>query len=591
MRVIIRIFAVIGVLSVLLFVGLFMVTVYGVRHLHLASTPAPVTDNTVLSFDFDRPIVEGAQPLQQLLNDRTVNFTTLVEALKRGTYDDRVKGLIARAGGVQLGFAQIQELRDALARFRAKGKFAYVFAESFGELGGGTRSYYLASGFDKIWVQPGGALALVGIHAEIPFFKGTLDKLGVEAQFDRRAEYKSAATQFTNTKLPDTDRTAYDSMLGSIYDEIADGIGKDRKLGADAVKQLVDGGPYLAQEALDKHLIDAVGYRDEVEAEARKAAGGSAHVMEAGSYAASARVTDAGTSVVAIIRAIGPIQSGRGPEGPFDDSKVVGADTMVRAFEEAVKDTQVKAIILRIDSPGGSSVASETIWRAVKQARDAKKPVIVSMADTAASGGYYIAVGADQIVAEPATLTGSIGVFAGKFVLSGLWDKLGVSYDTLSFGHSADIESDLSGFSPDEKQHFTAMLDDTYRMFVAHVAEGRHLDPVKAEALARGRVWTGQQAKERGLVDALGGLDTAIDLGKAAAGITAETAVTLRAFPRPNSAWERFALGLDGGLTAESTLAGLVDRASVLEPVLRKLDQLRAASTGGLSMAPVEIAD
>jgi protease-4 len=587
MRVILWIFAIIGFLSLVFFVG----GLYLVMHLHIGGTPAPIAENTVLQIDFDRPITEGPQPLQQLLNDRTANFTTLVTALKRGAEDSRVKGLIARAGNVQLGFAQIQELRDAIAAFRAKGKFAYVFAETFGEIGGGTRSYYLASAFEKIWVQPGGSLALVGIHAEIPFFKGTLDKLGVEAQFDRRAEYKSAATQFTNTKLPDTDRTAYDAMLGSIYDEITAGIGKDRNLPPDAVKLLVDGGPYLGQEALDKHLIDGLGYRDEVEAAATKAAGGGARTMDAMNYAASARVNDTGTNVVAVIRAIGPIQSGRGAGGPFDDSKVVGADTMVRAFEEAVKDSQVKAIILRIDSPGGSSVASETIWRAVKRARDAKKPVIVSMADTAASGGYYIAVGADQIVAEPATLTGSIGVFAGKFVMSGLLDKLGVSYDTLSFGKDADIDSDLTGFSPEEKQHFTAMLDDTYKVFVAHVAEGRHLDPVQAEALARGRVWTGQQAKERGLVDALGGLDTAIDLGKQAAGITPETAVNLRAFPRPNTTWERFALGLDTGLSEESTVMSLLDRVKLLEPLLHRLDQLRAASAGGLSMAPVEIAD
>jgi protease-4 len=584
MRVILWIFAVIGFATLALFAGLVLFV------WHFSGAPASIAQNTVLRFDFDRPIVEGTQSVERLLKGRTTNFTTLVAALKRGADDNRVKGVVARAGQVSLGFAQIQELRDAIAQFRAKGKFAYVFAETFGEIGGGTRSYYLASAFDKIWVQPGGSLALVGIHAEIPFFKGTLDKLGVEAQFDRRAEYKSAATQFTNTKLPDTDRTAYEAMLGSIYDEVAAGIGTDRKLGADSVKQLVDGGPYLAQEALDKHLIDQMGYLDEVETEARKTAG-AGHIMDAADYVAAARVNDTATNVVAVIRAIGPIQSGRGPDGAFDDNMVVGADSMVRAFDEAVKDKQVKAIILRIDSPGGSSVASETIWRAVMRAREAKKPVIVSMADTAASGGYYIAVAADKIVAEPATLTGSIGVFGGKFVLSGLLDKLGVSYDTLSFGHDADIESDLTGFSPDEKRHFSNMLDETYRLFVSHVAEGRHLDPVAAEALARGRVWTGQQAKDRGLVDALGGLDTALDLGKQAAQMAPDAAVTLRAFPRPNSAVERLIFGLDSSLTEQSSIANLLQKASVLDPILHKLDQLRAASAGGLSMAPIEIAD
>ncbi|HVJ54573.1 MAG TPA: signal peptide peptidase SppA [Aliidongia sp.] len=586
MRVILWIFAVIGFLSVVLFGFL----TYAALHLRVTSAPTPIAENTVLQIDFDRPIVEGALPIDHLLNDKTVNFGTLVTALKRGAEDARVKGLVARAGGVQLGYGQIQELRDAIAAFRAKGKFAYVFAETFGEIGGGTRSYYLASAFDKIWLQPGGSLALVGIHAEIPFFKGTLDKVGVEAQFDRRAEYKSAATQFTNTKLPDTDRTAYESMLGSIYDEVTEGIGKERGMPADGVKQLVDGGPYLAQEAIDKHLIDKLGYRDALEQEARKTAG-DGKLMDAAAYVAAVRVKDTANTVVAVIRAIGPIQSGAGNDGPFDNSKVVGADTMVRAFDEAIRDSQVKAIILRIDSPGGSSVASETIWRAVQKAREAKKPVIVSMGDTAASGGYYIAAGADKIVAEPATLTGSIGVFAGKFVLSGLWDKLGVSYDTLSFGRGADIESSLSGFTPEEKQHFTAMLDDTYKTFVAHVAEGRHLDPVKAEQLARGRVWTGQQAQERGLVDTLGGFDTAIDLGKQAAGVDAGTQVALRAFPLPRSTLERFLAGLDTGLTSQAEIGGLMERLNVLEPVLHRLDQLRAATSGGLGMAPVEIVD
>ncbi len=587
MRVILWIFAVIGFLSL----AALGVLLYFAMHLHLGSKPAAIADNTVLQFDFDRPIIEGQPSVQEIFNERTISFTTLVEALRRGTADSRVKGLVARAGDVTLGLGQIQELRDAIAAFRAKGKFAYVYAESFGELGGGTRSYYLASAFDKVYLQPGGALALVGIRAEIPFFKGTLDKLDVQAEFDRRAEYKTAATQFTDDKLRDTDRTAYEAMLSSVYDQIAQGIGKDRKLDADAVKQLIDGGPYLGQEALDKHLVDQLGYRDELEADAKKTAGAGTHFMEAQSYVASAATADSSNLVVAVIRAVGPIQSGRGPEGPLDDKKFIGADTMVRALDEAAHDPQVKAIVLRIDSPGGSSIASETIWRAVKRAREAKKPVIVSMADTAASGGYYIAVGADKIVAEPATLTGSIGVFAGKFVVKGLLDKLGISVDTLGFGKDSDIESSMSGFSPEAKQHFTAMLDDTYKLFVAHVADGRHLDPVKAEELARGRVWTGAQAKERGLVDALGGLDTAIDLGKEAAGITPEAGVVLRAFPRPNSTWERLLSSLDTGMAQQSEIAQLMARAELAEPVLHQLDQLRAISAGSLSMAPVELKD
>jgi protease-4 len=319
--------------------------------------------------------------------------------------------------------------------------------------------------------------------------------------------------------------------------------------------------------------------------------GTDARMMDAGPYVGASRVRDTSTDVVAVIRAIGAIQSGRGPDGPFNDSKIVGADTMVRAFEEASHDPKVKAIILRIDSPGGSSVASESIWRAVKRAQEAHKPVIVSMGDTAASGGYYIAAGADKIVAEPATLTGSIGVFAGKFVLAGLWDKLGITYDTLSYGHDAGIDSSLTAFTPEQKQHFTSLLDDTYRTFVARVADGRHLDPAKAEELARGRVWTGQQAKERGLVDALGGFDDAVDLAKQAAQVPADKPVALRAFPHPNTTWEKLLSGFDTGLGQSSAALSLLQRLSVLEPVLHRLDQMTAAGAGGVAMQPVDIVD
>ena len=587
MRFILWVFAIIGFFAVVFLCLILYVAV------HFSFTPKAeqIAENTVLRIDLDKAISERPQPFGNLFGDETTNYTTLLNALKHGADDSRVKGLVARTGNATLGFAQVQELREAVKAFRAKGKFAYAFGETFGELGGGTRSYYAATAFDQIWLQPTGALALVGIHAEVPFFKGTLDKIGVEAQFGRRAEFKSAATQFTETKLLATDREAEDAMLTSLYEQIAAGIGEGRGVTPDIAKQLIDGGPYTNQQALDKHLIDKIGYRDEVEAAAREKAGSGANMMDPNDYLTAVQVGETATDVVAVIRAIGPIVSGGGSDSPFDNSDTVSADSTVRALEEATRDKQVKAIVLRIDSPGGSGTASESIWRAVKRAREAHKPVIVSMGNAAASGGYYIACGADKIVADPGTLTGSIGVFAGKFVLAGLYDKLGITVDTLSYGHDAGIESDQTEFTPEQKQHFNDMLDDFYKTFVARVAEGRHLDPVKAEAIARGRVWTGLQAKERGLVDMLGGFEEAITQAKLAAGLPADKPVILRSFPKPRSTFDKLVAGFDGMPDQGTENFGLLHRLSLLAPLLHRLDQLETIERGGAVMQPIDITD
>jgi protease IV len=585
MRFILWIFAIIGFLSV----AAVCFVVYLAFSFH--SKPEQIAADTVLRLDLDKAVTEQPQPFGQFFDGQTTAFTTVLTALKRGADDGRVKGLVARTGNVTLGLGQVQELRDAIKAFRAKGKFAYAFGETFGEISGGTRSYYLASAFDQIWLQPTGSLGLVGLHAEIPFFKGTLDKIGVEAQFGRRAEYKSAATQFTETKLPATDHEAEDTMLSSLYDQIAAGIGEGRNLQPDAVKQLIDGGPYTNQAAQDKHLIDKVGYRDEVEAAARDKAGSDASLMDVATYTAASQVGQTGTDVIALIRAVGAITSGSNSDNPLDSDNAVHADTMVRALDEATKDAQVKAIVLRIDSPGGSGTASESIWRAVKRAQEAHKPVIVSMGNVAASGGYYIACGADKIVADPGTVTGSIGVFAGKFVMAGLFDKLGVTVDTLSYGRDAGIDSSQSEFTPEQTKHFNEMLDDFYQTFVARVAEGRHLDPVKAEAIARGRVWTGVQAKERGLVDVLGGLDEAITQAKLAANLPADKPIVLRSFPKPKSTIEKLVAGFDNAPEQGAQAFGVLQRLSVLAPLLHRLDQFTQASQGGAVMQPIDIID
>ncbi|HLZ64733.1 MAG TPA: signal peptide peptidase SppA [Aliidongia sp.] len=591
MRFFLWFFAVIGVLAVaIVSLGVYL-------GMHYGSRKPEIAEATVLHFDFERPETEKASAGlgDALLGDRKISFADTIEAIRRGADDGRVRGLVARTGEVPLGLAQVQELRDAIAAFRAKGKFAYAYADSFGDLGGGTRAYYLSTAFDEIWLQPVGAVGLIGVGAELPFFKGALDKLGVTAAFDRRAEYKSAMTQVTETKLPRTDREAFTGMVKSIFDQTADGIAKDRKLAGDQVRALIDNGPYPGDEALAKHLVDHIGYADEAVDAARKKAGAGVHLMTGPQYLDAAKVGAPTGQVIALLRAVGEIRSGRNPSGPAGDADGVAADDLVKAIGDANRDPAVKAIVLRIDSPGGSAIASETIWRALKRVRDGGKPLMVSMGNTAASGGYYIAAPADKIVAEPGTLTGSIGVFSGKLVTSGLWDKIGVSWDEVEQGRNAGIDSSLHDFTPEQHARFEHSLDVVYQAFIARVAEGRKLDPAKVEAIAKGRVWTGAQGKENGLVDALGGLDVAVDLAKDAAHIAADQPIVLRPYPRPRSPVEQIVAGLSGkdDENGGNEIAVSLGRLAAVAPLLRQFDLLTRAAgeTGGTraTMPPIEL--
>jgi protease IV len=592
MRFILWFFAVIGLIAILI------VAIGVYAGVHYSGQKPQVAETTVLRFDFDRPQTEKASVglADALLGDHTISFADTIEAIRRGADDGRVRGLVARTGNVPLGLAQVQELRDAIAAFRAKGKFAYAYADSFGDLSGGTRAYYLSASFDQIWLQPVGSVGLTGVGAELPFFKGSLDKLGVVAAFDRRAEYKSAMTQLTDTKLPDTDRVAFDGMVKSIYDQTVDGIAQDRKLSGDDVRTLIDNGPYSGDDALAKHLIDHIGYADEAVDAARKKAGADARLMSGPQYLDAAKVGAPTGQVVAVIRAVGEIRSGRNPSGPVGDADGIASDDLVKAIGDANHDSAVKAIVLRIDSPGGSAIASETIWRALKRVRDGGKPLIVSMGDTAASGGYYIAAPADKIVAEPGTLTGSIGVFSGKLITAGLWDKLGVSWEEIGQGKNAGIESSLHDFTPEQHARFERSLDDVYHAFIAHVADGRKMDPAKVEAIAKGRVWTGVEGKANGLVDELGGLDVAVKLAKDAAHIGAADPFVLRPYPEPKSPIAEIMANLSGqdDETGGGSEIGLsLGRFAALAPLLRRLDMVSRAveETGGTraSMTPVEL--
>jgi protease-4 len=581
-RFIVGFFAVIGAFVSVIIAALIALAIWG------SSATTPVAEGTVLSLNLTEGLSDTAprEGLGALLGDQKPTLRDVLDAIERAANDARVKGVFARVGGDDIPTAQAQELRDAIAALRAKGKFAIAYADTIGEFGAGTHAYYLAAGFDEIWLQPQGIVGLSGLRTEAPFFRGLLDKIGVLPSFDHREEYKTAFNMLTERQMTPPHREETEAILRSVFSQIVAGIARDRKLEDTAVRALVDRGLLLPDEALQAHLIDHVGYRDEAEAAAKVRAGKGAELVSTLTYLDGAgRLHEKGPTI-ALIYGTGLITRGSSTSNPLSASGLMGADTVARAFDKAARDGEVKAILFRVDSPGGSAVASETIWHAVERAHASHKPIIVSMGAVAGSGGYYIAAPADKIVAEPATLTGSIGVLAGKLVLGGLWEKLGVSWNTVDEGANVGLFSTLQDFSPTEKERFEAFLDGAYATFRDRVAEGRKLGQDGVENVAKGRVWTGEDAKARGLVDALGGFGTALKLAKQAANIPDDQDVTLKLYPRAETVGEAFGRLLGRRPEGEETAGAdaLAARVATLRSLLNQIEI--ASQPAGSALMP-----
>jgi len=384
---------------------------------------------TVLDVDLDTSYPDGPPPsgLATLFGPPRTTLRELVETIDRAASDASVVGLVARVGSGPSGLARAQEIRGAVERFRARKKFAWAWAETFGEGGNGTNGFYLASAFDQIWLQPSGDLWITGVALETPFFRGTLDKLGVLPQFGQRYEYKNAVNSYTEKEPTPAHREALEKLKDSWYGQLVRGIAAGRKLTEDQVRGAMDRAPVLGTEAVQAGMIDGLAYRDEVVRKALAKAGATADLVSFRRYKARIGVPP-GAGSVALVYGVGEVVRGRSVDSPFGGSATMGSDSVAAAFRSAVDDSSIRAIVFRVDSPGGSYVASDTIWREVARARERGKPVVVSMGDVAGSGGYFVAIGADKIVAQPGTITGSIGVFAGKFVLAGLFEKLGLSF-------------------------------------------------------------------------------------------------------------------------------------------------------------------
>jgi len=539
-----------------------------------------VPGKAILEVNLEQPMVEYVpnQPfLQVMMKDRLV-VRDVVDALDRAADDTRVAGLVARVGSEQMGMAEVQEIREAVQRFRAKKKFAVAFAETFGEVGPGNKSYYLATAFDHIYLQPSGDIGLTGLMLESPFISGTLQKLGLPFHGDHRYEYKSALNTFTEKKYTPAEREENTAILNSWFTQMQEGICNARGIPKDQWQSLVDHGPYLGKEGLDAKLVDGLAYRDEVYGQVKKKAGEGAQFLYLTKYLEGAGRPHQRGKTVALIYGVGAVQRGKSNFDALTGGGGMGSDTVTAAFRAAIDDKDVKAILFRVDSPGGSYVASDAIWREVALARKAGKPVIVSMGDLAGSGGYFVAMDADKIVAQPGTITASIGVLGGKFLSSGFWKKVGLSWDQVHEGANATIWTSTMDYSPQEWARFEAWLDRVYADFTTKVADGRHLPKDKVLQIAKGRIWSGSDARNLGLVDDLGGFDEAISLVKKAIGVAPAEDVKIEVFPRKKSLLQSLLAGSPNNSEQEGAAAQT--RVGILDAVQPFLKQLQAMGVG-----------
>lgn len=501
-----------------------------------------IRSNTILEIDFEKGLIETYPDafIYRLTAAEPLQIRNVIGALNAASKDKRIKGIIAHIAGGPLRYADVQEIRDAIINFRKTGKPAYAFAETFGEGLPGNSAFYLASSFDSIFLQPTGSLGLTGILSESPFFKGTLDKLDIKPQLGAREEYKTARNQFTESSFTEPHREMNLGIINSVLDIFIKDVAVTRKLDESRFRSLIEEGPLNAEQALKAGLVDALQYRDQVYDLIRQKIGPNTRFLYLSKYIQRIG-QNAGVSkkAVALIYGDGAITQGYSRFNPISGEPVMGAKTIAAAFRAAVKDKSVGAIIFRVNSPGGSHIGSDIIWRETIRARKAGKPVIVTMGAVAGSGGYFVAMNANKIIAHPSTITGSIGVVSGKFVTGGLYNKLGITTDHVSTSPNATLWSPSMEYSEKQWQYIQQTLDEIYKDFMNKVAAGRNLSIEKVKELAKGRVYTGAEALRLGLVDTLGGFTEAFAAAKGLMGIPSDRSIPIKRFPKKPSFWER----------------------------------------------------
>jgi len=511
------------ILFTLLGIAVF-ISLVGFVALYLAFGREPAVPSSatlVLKVGGDLAEVAPTDVVNYLRGVRTPTVRSIVDNLRKAKVDARVKAVLLKPTGFDSPFwGKVQEIRDAILRFRKSGKPAYGYVEFCGN-----KEYYLATACSKIYALPTAILQVSGLSAEVTFLRKTLDKLGVEAQFEGVGKYKNAPNTFTESSFTEPHREQMTALVDSLYEQYVSAMAKGRDKSVAEIKGIVDRGPYDAPTALRAGLVDALVYQDELQA---KLGGGTR--LSPGRYVRSLRGFGFDRRPkIALVYAVGEILPGESQSSALGGD-AAGSDTVSGALREARTDDDIKAIVLRVDSPGGFGPAADVIRREVQLARKVK-PVVVSMGDLAASGGYYVTIGSSAIVAEPGTITGSIGVFSGKFSFRGLYDKLGVTKEIVSRGANASLFTSYRPWTDEERAKVRGQNVAFYEDFVRKVAEGRGKSYEDIDAIAQGRVWTGLDAMQRGLVDRLGGLPEALAVAKERAKIAKSQDVALVVLP------------------------------------------------------------
>lgn len=519
----------------------------------ISQGPPAVADNSILELTLSGEIAERTleDPVIQAMGEPSqLSMQTLLQVIRKAKIDKKITGLILRPLGMAMGWAKAEELRDALADFKSSGKPVYAYLEV-----AGNKEYYLASVADSIVGLGSGMLFINGLASEPVFLKETLDKIGVEADFVAIGKYKNAPDMVTRKDMSEAQREVINSVLDQYYARFVSTLAAARGLDESVVRRHIDRGYFSLNEARSNGLIDTVMYYNEFKDWLKERGGRKSWLVSWNRYkdVPFSRLGISAKHTVAVVYGVGTIVVGG--EDQFGQDGLITSEGMANSIRKAAEDKTVKAIILRIDSPGGSGTASDVIWREVVEARK-QKPVIVSISDVAASGGYYISMAADTIVAHPNSIVGSIGVFAGKFAMKKLYDKIGMNKEMILRGKNADIFSEIRKFTPEQRELMYQAILEFYRDFIGKVAEGRDMSAEAVDAIGQGRVWTGEQGLQNGLVDVLGDFDTAVKIAKQMCGIPEDEPVRLAVYPKLKTFLERL---FQGGFPSTRALETLFD--------------------------------
>ena len=552
--------------GILIFVFLFFIFIAGL--IGATSNSKPVVTGEVLSLDIRGGIIDHSAG-ESVFGNTPNSVVEIVRALDAAKDDEDIKGLFIRANGYGMTPASAEELRLAIKDFQSEDKF--VIAHSQGFEGTSFTAYHAVSTADEIWLQDTTPFAVAGIRSEIPFYGGIAEKYGAKVDMVQFHEYKNAANVYKESGFTDAHREATTGLLTSLYDTAVTQIAEDRQMSAEKIRSLFESAPHSAESAKKAGLIDKLGHLIDAQEYAKEKAGDKDSKFM--SLSAYADTLETGTGpVIALIGGQGPVVMGSSSNGnsPFSSDITMGGDTVSGAFESAIKDKKVKAIVFRVSTPGGSATASDQIHNATLRAKEAGKPVIVSMGQYAASGGYYVSTHADKIVAMPSTITGSIGVLGGKIALRDTYARFGFNVESVDIGGEyVGIYSGDEPFTQAQRAAYTEQMGDIYKDFTGKVADGRNIPIETVLEIAKGRVWTGEQAKQRGLVDELGGLMTAIELAKASIELEEDDTIRLKQYPRPKTAQEQLMEMLGGSVQSQQDLARL--RALLDSPEMQML--------------------